>query len=134
MPHLYLKAVWELARARASMGSIKARDIMRLNEASKAAVNLATPSEGNANLVSKVGFLVTFAARHLPWRSDCLPQALAAQRWLLAEGIGSEIRIGVERPDGEKFGAHAWLIHGDQIVTGGEINHFAVLLGEETSS
>lgn len=131
MPHLLARAVWELARARMALGAIGANDIERLNIAAKAAASQTEPTTQDHAFIEQVGFLVTFASRHLPWRSDCLPQAMAAQSWLLAEGLDSEIRIGVGRPGNGEFGAHAWLVLGDQIVTGGETGQYSVLLGSE---
>jgi len=129
---LLARAIWELARARVVHGSIGANDIERLNRAAIAGANGVADSKQERELIARVGFLITLASRHLPWRSDCLPQAIAGQRWLQSEGLGSEIRIGVERPGDDQFGAHAWLVHRDQIVTGGEVGHFSVLLGDES--
>jgi hypothetical protein len=53
---------------------------------------------------------------------------MAAQTWLAEHGLASEIRIGVERPADGKFGAHAWLVHNDAVVTGGDVTRYDVLL------
>ncbi|MCV2877661.1 lasso peptide biosynthesis B2 protein [Sedimentimonas flavescens] len=97
-----------------------------------------TPSEmgfsGAANLprldvndlarAHSVGRAISRAARIVPWRSDCLVQARAAQAWLTGEGIASQIRLGARRlPDGA-FGAHAWLVCGQDIITGGDVSEF----------
>lgn len=58
-------------------------------------------------------------------------QAIAAQNWLAAKGLPSEIRIGVERPEATGFGAHAWLVHGEDVVTGGDVARYVVLLSSE---
>ncbi|MEM8724115.1 MAG: lasso peptide biosynthesis B2 protein [Pseudomonadota bacterium] len=130
-PHLVLRGVWELALARRAMSNIGARDIRRLNDAAIEHAGRSDPISLDERLLHRVGFIITFTARYVPWRSDCLPQAIAAQHWLSMEGIASEIRIGVERPEGGDFGAHAWLVHEETIVTGGEIAHFSVLMGED---
>ncbi len=127
MPHLLLRAVWELARARLRLRGIGARDIDTLNLAAAQVSSATAQPPVNAALVARIGFLITFAARYLPWRSDCLPQAMAAQRWLEAKGIPSEIKVGVELPEDGQFGAHAWLVQGDDIVTGGDVARFTVL-------
>jgi len=131
MPHLIVRAIWELARARLILGRTGAKDIKRLNQAARSGTDIAIQSAVDSALIARIGFVIAFASRYVPWRSDCLPQAMAGQSWLLADGIASEIRIGVERPRDGPFGAHAWLVQGEQIVTGGEIERFAVLLGEE---
>ena len=129
-PHLLLRGIWELARARFGLSTIGPRDIEQLNRAVHAGAAGFRPAADKSDAIARVGFIITFVARYLPWRSDCLPQALAARRWLLGKGIATEIRIGVERPEDGDFGAHAWLVHGETVVTGGEIGKFAVLLGE----
>ncbi len=129
-PHLLLRGIWELGRARIGLGAVGPRDVERLNRSAPEEAAKSGPSTDPANAMARTGFIITFAARYLPWRSDCLPQALAARRWLLDQGIATEIRIGVERPEDGEFGAHAWLVRGDRVITGGEIGNFAVLLGE----
>ncbi len=132
-PHLIVRGVWELALARKAMSSIGARDIRRLNKSSIDHAARSDRAPEAEELIYRIGFIVTFCARYTPWRSDCLPQAIAAQRWLSTKGIATEIRIGVERPEGGEFGAHAWLVHGETIVTGGDVAHFSVLMSEDSA-
>ncbi|MDJ0641446.1 MAG: lasso peptide biosynthesis B2 protein [Erythrobacter sp.] len=129
-PHMLVRATWELAQARLALKEFNAKDVRELNSAALTNTARKKRSEQEKVIVARIGFVVTFVARYLPWRSDCLPQAIAAQRWLLKRGIGSEIRVGVERPDDGEFGAHAWLVHEEMIVTGGDVTHFSVILGE----
>ena len=42
--------------------------------------------------------------------ATCLCKALALQRLLARNGHHSELRIGVDKVDGQ-FTAHAWLVH-----------------------
>ncbi|MES2492328.1 MAG: lasso peptide biosynthesis B2 protein [Pseudomonadota bacterium] len=76
-------------------------------------------------VVSRVRYVVPRVGRRVPWRSDCLVQALAARRWLAKSGIDSAIRIGGRINSGGAFEAHAWLTAGDTIVTGWDIDRFA---------
>ena len=81
----------------------------------------AEPDEAVAKQIQSVGWAVTAAARHTPWRSSCLVQVLAAQRMLQARGIPGAFYIGaapgaVEESAGLE--AHAWLKCGSQFVTG----------------
>ena len=80
--------------------------------------------------VSRIAYVIPRLSDRLPWRSDCLIQAIAGQNWLTAKGADSEIQIGVENPKDGDFGAHAWLVHNDTIVTGGDIARYALLLGD----
>lgn len=125
-----LRATGELALARIQH---RIMPVARINARNAAAgrhgrgPNLA--SARDQALVDLVGWVVPRVAHRLPWRADCLPQAMAAQRWLLASGIATSIVIGVERPDGTGFNSHAWLLYGERVVTGGDVAHLAPILG-----
>ncbi len=77
-----------------------------------------------ADLLSRVSIAVPRAARLVPWRSSCLVQAQAARSWLAREGVGSEIRFGLDEARTGPFEAHAWLVADGKVITGGEISHF----------
>lgn len=55
----------------------------------------------------EVAWAITSMSRRLPWRADCLVQALAGQRMLIRRLIASEIRIGTTKHDDGRFEAHA---------------------------
>ncbi|MEM7665246.1 MAG: lasso peptide biosynthesis B2 protein [Pseudomonadota bacterium] len=128
-PHLLVRGTWELARARLAMSSIEARDIEPLNMSTKLCAERVNSAKPGPDQIRRICFVLTHLSQLVPWRSDCVPQALAAQRWLGAKGIASEIRIGVENPKDGEFGAHAWLIHDDRVLIGGEIDQYSVLIG-----
>ena len=77
-------------------------------------------------LVERVAYVLPRMAARVPWRSDCLVQALAARRWLARAGVASDVCVGV-RKDEQGFQAHAWLRVGERIVTGGDISSYAEL-------
>ena len=77
-------------------------------------------------LVERVAYAVPIMGLRVPWRSDCVVQALAARRWLARGAVGSDVHIGV-RNDEHGFQAHAWLQVGERIVTGGDISTYAEL-------
>jgi hypothetical protein len=52
--------------------------------------------------------MVAAAARHSPFGGTCLPQSLVLQWLLQAQGIQTELQLGV-RKDGGVLGAHAWV-------------------------
>ena len=66
----------------------------------------------------RIGLVVTLAAQHTPWKSECYPQALAARGFLTARRIPHRVCFGVRR-DGSALVAHAWVQAGDITVTGG---------------
>ncbi len=58
----------------------------------------------------------------LPWTPSCLAQAYAGQRILRSQGKHSAVVVGL-RPEGSaQWPAHAWLISGGEIITGGAIS------------
>lgn len=114
-------AVAELALARLRLGSIGTRAKI---SASAGRESPRAPDQRELAIIDRVGFIIPRIAARLPWRADCLVQALAAQRWLARRGISSAIQIGVPRHQPAKFEAHAWLSAGGRIVTGGNIDDY----------
>lgn len=75
--------------------------------------------EADPELLRRVGRAVSAAAAHVPWRSDCFPQSIAANRLLKGLGYGSTIHLGVSRAGGDGLEGHAWVTCGPVVVTGG---------------
>lgn len=115
-----LRAVAYLARARAVLGRL---DPGRFRAA--AASGLEAPACTVApGQIERIGRAIGRASRVVPWRSDCLVQAEAGRRWIAALGGSAEIRLGARKaPDG-RLDAHAWLVSGGRVVTGGDITRF----------
>jgi hypothetical protein len=65
----------------------------------------------------RIQWAVETAARNLPWKPVCLPQAVAATRLLRRRGIASTFYLGIDPAGG--YDAHAWVRVGRLIVTGG---------------
>ena len=86
----------------------------------------ATLSPRQQALIERVAYAVPIMGLRVPWRSDCVVQALAARRWLARGGVDSDVCIGV-RNDAQGFQAHAWLKVGERIVTGGDVSSYAEL-------
>ncbi len=61
---------------------------------------------------------IAAVSRRLPWRSDCLLQAMAAARWLGTKGVDTTLHIGVRKAASGALEAHAWLTAADSTVTG----------------
>ena len=79
----------------------------------------ATDTETNPELLQRISRAVVVAASHVPWRSDCFPQTIAARMLLKRHGYASTIHIGVERIGDDELNAHAWLTCGETVITGG---------------
>ena len=123
------RAFVEVARARLVLRRLGPGDIVRMN------LRAAERSAGRPpepRLVGRVARILPAAARRVPWRSDCLVQAIAAQNWLAASGVAGQIVLGVDRI-GHGVEAHAWLRVGDRIVTGGSVDRYTVLLEGEAA-
>jgi len=65
----------------------------------------------------RIRWAVFAAARRIPWKPLCLPQAIAAMVMLRRRAIAGTLYLGVDRRNG--FEAHAWVRVGPVIVTGG---------------
>ncbi len=68
----------------------------------------------------RIGTTVSIAASYAPFRSNCLPQAMAAKALCALWRVPCAVLLGIERerPEGD-LRAHAWTSCGDVIPTGG---------------
>jgi hypothetical protein len=124
-----LRGLLELVRARFAFARLEARDVPRRNERVKAMAaqgKVAEPAH-----IERISYVLPRISKRLPWRSDCLVQAIAGQNWLASQSLASEIQIGVQRSPESGFGAHAWLVHDGRLVSGGDITSYHPLLATE---
>ena len=98
---------------------------LRVRRFSRVAVRLgrhmaeSSPQElPNRARVQRVKWAIGVAARLLPWKPMCLPQAVTAQWMLHRRGIASTLYLGTD-PNNE-YAAHAWVRAGRILVTGGD--------------
>jgi hypothetical protein len=122
-----LRGLWEIALARHALYRIGPTGVQQRN-AEAARCDSSVPEAKANRHCHSVSFIIPRIARRVPWRADCLVQALAGQRWLTANGIASEIVVGTARSNDGHFEAHAWLRRGEQVILGGDIARFAPLL------
>lgn len=101
-----------LARARIDLARLSAQEIATQGEVRQ------SHSARKLDL-DHVTWAISSAASRVPWRSDCLVQAMAARRWLQAHGMYSQLRLGVGKNENGAMRAHAWLLHDGHPVTGG---------------
>lgn len=121
-----LRAVWELALARLALGRRSARDLFCY--AQKCTKKRDCP---DAALPARVAWAIPRIAARVPWRADCLVQALAARRWLARKSIASNLCIGTRKDRCSGFEAHAWLCVDQRVITGGDIDEFVSLVGRQ---
>ena len=73
----------------------------------------------------RVGSAIGAAARRVPWRSECLEQAIAAKAMLRRRGVPSTLYLGMTK---DPIQAHAWVRVGTLHVTGGQdVGRYAVV-------
>jgi len=75
-------------------------------------------SDDAARLAEEIGWAVTRAARHVPFKAVCLPQAMAARVMLKRRGVGSVLHFGAAKGQHKSLDAHAWLDAAGVEVTG----------------
>lgn len=123
-------AVVRLAIARLRLNRVPVAEMLRTQPTlAPRAANLAV-----GDLVNRVSIAIARASRRVPWRSDCLVQALAARQWLASYGIPTELSIGVPAKGQSEFEAHAWLTHNGHVVTGGDVRRYVALRPAARSS
>lgn len=118
-------AIEELLLARVRYARLPIGDILQVLRRPAAACRGSDLEEAD---VARVGWAIAAAARRVPWRADCLLQAMAADRWLRRLGAAPELTIGVEKNAAGGLAAHAWLRCNGVAVTGGAESSFAPLL------
>jgi hypothetical protein len=69
-------------------------------------------------LAEDIGWAVTRAARYVPFRAVCLPQAMAARVMLKRRGVQSVMHFGAAKGTDKPLDAHAWLDAAGVEVTG----------------
>jgi hypothetical protein len=121
------RAVAELALARWLVGRRHVRDMMGSTHPDLPLYRFAPPKRADV-FAARVAWAIPRMARLVPWRSDCLVQATAAQRWLGQKGVPTHLHIGVRKDRTIGFEAHAWLCHGAKIVTGGDVSGFVPMV------
>lgn len=119
------RAVLELALARRTLGRAPSSELTKLAARQDGREPAAALDDENRRLLERVTIAIRRAAHRVPWRSDCLVQALAAQRWLAAKGIAAQLNLGARKGESADFAAHAWLCVGDLIVTGGDVSEYS---------
>lgn len=125
------EALIALAYARLILHRTRPEDILHRNAQAWTRAGIIERSLGDdavRDACERVAYAITRLAIRLPWRADCLVQAIAGQRMLLTRGIASEIVVGTAKNSDGSFEAHAWLSQSGATVLGGDILRFEPLL------
>jgi len=78
----------------------------------------AATTPAAARLAREIGWAVTRGAVHAPFKTVCLPQAMAARIMLKRRGLASVMRFGAARAPDAPLATHAWLDAAGVKVTG----------------
>jgi len=127
---LFLEAYATLGVMRFALLTISFKRLTQSLQRSNGTVQTDTPCDERLRMAEEIGSAIATAAGHTPWESACLVQALSAGRMLRKRGIPGKMVLGAmkDKTDGGQIKAHAWVLCGDDVVTGqsGHEN-FAVL-------
>lgn len=121
-------AVWLTAYG-LGVSVLPSRRISGLLRLDKARCPVTEARGGDPERLAEVRWAIAAAARRLPWRPVCLPQALAARRLLVRRGLDATLYLGVRCGCDATAGmvAHAWVECAGEIVVGGDGAGFTVL-------
>ena len=75
------------------------------------------PSEKQLQVIYKISRAIVRSRRVIPWKSQCLTEAITAKVMLRGEKIKSTLYLGINKKNGDMT-AHAWLKCGGTWVTG----------------
>lgn len=103
--------------------------LLGLRRTRRAMLPAAAPGVSKRWTARRIGRATYLMSRLVPFAS-CLTRAQAAQIVLARRGIASTLCLGVRQGRGGSLLAHAWLVAGDEIVTGhegGDVASFRLL-------
>jgi hypothetical protein len=78
----------------------------------------AAAAPDQSRRAEEIGWAVTRAARYVPFKAVCLPQAMAARVMLKRRGVKSVMHFGAAKGHDKPIDAHAWLDAAGVEVTG----------------
>lgn len=115
---LFVEAAYFLGIARIAVAFIPFKHIAPTIGTLISQNELPTETETDARAI-QIAHAIARAVRYTPWKSVCLPQAIAVQRMLERRGLEWNLYLGVAREEeGAGLKAHAWLQNGSKILCG----------------
>ena len=123
-----IKASGELLGARFRLSTVPAEKILR-DLQTPLAISQDPKLDCSPLLnIERLSWAIRIASRYVPWRSDCLVQAMAADRWMRQHALITEFYLVVAKEPPNSLTAHAWLRYGDFTLTGGNSAKFSILI------
>lgn len=117
---LLVLATLYLARAAVLLRSCPISNVVNL---SAPKIQMAGKRRKGAGSATRIGWAISLSAKVVPWKTNCLVQAVAASLLLRRYGCEPQIRIGV-RKDGPELAAHAWVDCNGTTIVGGRGDEF----------
>ena len=111
---LFLRAIVLLAMIGIGLRLVSFRRIQGLLGSVNVAAGKTLSPVDAATRACETAWIVAVAARHGPYRANCLPTSLVLRRLLLRQGIQADLRVGVRKADDGRLDAHAWIEHAGQ--------------------
>jgi hypothetical protein len=121
-------ATFELLAARFRLSTVATEKILRELQSQLSATPQKQESASAKVDIERLSWAIAVVARHAIWRSDCLIQVMAADRWLRRHHLRPDFYLGIAKTEQGIFAAHAWLRYGDITVTGGRSSQFSTLI------
>lgn len=125
-----VRAAFELLCARYRFSNVPPSALVRELRSPSRPSEPVVRSAGAPN-IDRLSWAIATASRLVPWRSDCLIQVLAADRWLQRYGLTGDFYLGVAKDEDSGLKAHAWLRFGDLTVAGGRCDEFVPLIAPD---
>ncbi len=83
---------------------------------------ISNGKETDSEIIKRASYWIRRISPLLPWKCNCLPQAVTGRFVLKIRKIESTLYLGMSKDNEKKLIAHAWLKVGDIPVTGGRDN------------
>jgi hypothetical protein len=130
---LVLRTVAPLIAMRVAMWTLPFARVREICDAMSRPMR-ADPS-GERPTPDRIAWAVAALSRVVPRANNCLVRALATGIVLKRYGYPSELKIGVMKPEGGGFEAHAWLESGGNVVIGDfQLDQYVPLAARETGA
>ena len=128
---LVLSALAPLIVMRAAMWTLAFARVKRIADAMSRPMRVdATAGQPSPE---RIAWAVANVSRIVPRSHNCLIRALATGIVLKRYGYPSELKIGVMKPVGGRFAAHAWLESGGNVVIGNfQLDQYAPLTAPDS--
>ena len=86
-------------------------------------IRFSRTNQNPQRYAGRVSKIVSGSAKFVPY-TTCLPQALVAKILLDQAHIANQLQAGFIYNENNELKGHAWLLHGNQVVIGGDVNNF----------